>query len=102
MLTINPGQFEQPEISTSVNIKNLSFNLNTTNQQKFLKQHTWHFICIASIGCTVMSSTVIIDEENGILKCERDFNFPKSTEDFEIEVRLYAMSLSNKKVRFVI
>lgn len=97
MLQINAEESQQ-YIFTKVSIKNINFNLNSKMEQKKFNRYTWHFICIANIGCSVMFSTIIIDAENGILKCAQDFNFPKNT-DCDIHIRLYAMPVYNKTVR---
>lgn len=94
MLRVTLQQFEQPQICTNVNMKNVCFKLNDNIHQTVSR----HFVCIASIGGSVISSNIIVDEENRNLKCKQDFYFPRNTGDFDIQVSLYALTVQNKKV----
>lgn len=96
ILEVTPDRIQETEFSTTINMKSVCFNLDTKFEQ-INSRKTWHFVCIVSIGCLVLSSDIIIDEENGILKCEKDFNFDKITDDFDMNVAIYALAEKKRK-----
>lgn len=101
MFQITSERFDEQKICTNVHVTNLHFNLNSAIHQRLFKQHTWHFVCIVNIGSVVTSNDATIDGKNGILKCE-DFNFPNNTEDSDLQISLYAMSIQKKNVSLIL
>lgn len=97
MQRVTSKDVEESLLRTTINIKNVCFGVNTNFQEIKIQKYTWHFVCIISTGCFVLSSDILMDEENGILKCRQEFNFGKITGDVDVNVSFYAIAVKNKK-----
>lgn len=98
MCRVEPDQ-DEPKIFSTVTLNDLTFNTSSKMQEKTFKQSKWRFLCTATFGSTLLCSDVNFDAASEVLKCEKNFRFPKNCDDTDVEVSLYVMVL-DKKVRF--